>query len=285
MLTVEKITPAIGAGISGVDFAQSIPEGVHEEIYQALMDHLVIFVRDANISAAAHLSFAQGFGEVDEPHLFYPHVEGFEQIVLLENGSGAPPDTNSWHTDLTFKAEQPFASILVARQVPPTGGDTMWSSNYAAYDRLSDGLRRDLEGLEAIHDMGDFRNSFCEEKDGVSAVDRLNESVPRFGHSIRPLIGQHPVSGRKFLNFNEAFVSHIAGLTTNESNALRTLLANHMNKPEDQMRWRWQAGDLAMWDNRVTMHYAVADYLPQYRCMNRVTVVRDRREKGARKAA
>ena len=111
----------------------------------------------------------------------------------------------------------------------------------------------------------------------MSGPERLNETVPRFGHNIRPLVATHPVTGRRFLNFNEAFVTHIVGMTTNESNALRSFLANHMNRPEDQMRWRWSAGDLVMWDNRVTMHYAVADYLPHYRCMNRVTVVRDRR--------
>ncbi len=161
----------------------------------------------------------------------------------------------------------------------------MWSSNFAAYDRLSDGMKRDLSELDAIHDMGDFRNSFADFKDGISGVDRLNTGMARFGHTIRPLIGKHPVTGRKFLNFNEAFVSHIIGMTTNEATALKTFLANHMNLPEDQMRWKWQTGDIAMWDNRCTMHYAVADYLPAYRCMNRITVVKDRRERDSVQAA
>jgi len=285
MLKTSKVTPAIGAEISGADFSKPITSKMHDEIYRALVDNLVIFFRRTEITPAAHMAFAEGFGALDEPHHLYPHVDGFERIVLLENGSGAPPDTNSWHTDLTYKKEQPFASILVARDVPPVGGDTMWSSNYAAYDRLPDGMKRDLEGLEAIHDLGDFRNTFAEEKNNTSGVQRLNETVGRFGHSIRPLIGRHPVTGRKFLNFNEAFVTHIVGLTTNQANALKTFLANHMNKPEDQIRWRWQVGDIAMWDNRVTMHYAVADYLPQHRCMNRITVVRDRREDKERQAA
>jgi taurine dioxygenase len=241
------------------------------------LQHLVIFVRGVDIGPEEHLAFAQSFGDLDDPHPLYPHVENFENIVKLENDSGAPPDTNSWHTDLTFKAVQPFASILIARHVPPIGGDTMWSSCYAAYDRLPDGVISDLEGLEAVHDLGDFRNTFGTEKNGKSGIERLNESVPQFGHNIRPLIGTHPVTGRKYLNFNEAFTTHILGMTTNESNSLSTYLANHMNKPEDQVRWRWTAGDLAMWDNRVTMHYALCDYLPEYRCMNRVTVVRDRR--------
>lgn len=277
MIGISKLTPAIGAEITGVDFSRPLTAGLHDEIYQALLDNLVIFFRGTELTPAAHLAFAEGFGTLDTPHPLYPSVDGFDRIVKLENGPGTPPDTNSWHTDLTFKAEQPFASILVARHVPETGGDTLWSSAYAAYDRLSDGMKRDLEGLEAIHDMGDFRNSFADARGGKSGAERLNESMARFGHCLRPLIAAHPVTGRKFLNFNEAFVTHIAGLTTNEANSLKTFLANHMNRPEDQVCWRWRAGDIAMWDNRVTMHYAVADYLPNRRCMNRITVVKDRR--------
>ncbi len=277
MISIDPITPSIGAEITGLDFSKPIPESLYDEVYQALLQHLVIFIHGVDIGPTEHLAFAQNFGDLDDPHPLYPHVEGFENIVLLENDSGTPPDTNSWHTDLTFKAAQPFASILIARHVPETGGDTMWSSCYAAYDRLPDGMKQDLEGLEAVHDLGDFRNSFSFDKNGISGSERLSESVPRFGHNIRPLIGTHPATGCKFLNFNEAFVTHIAGLTTNDANSLKTFLANHMNKPEDQVRWRWSSGDLAMWDNRVTMHYALADYLPQNRCMNRVTVIRDQR--------
>lgn len=277
MLHIEPVTPSIGASISGLDFTRPLAGAAYDEIYQALIDHLVIFIPGAAISPQQHLEFAQNFGAIDEPHLLYPHVDGFANIVKLENDAARPPDTNSWHTDLTFKAQQPFASILLARAVPAVGGDTMWSSNYAAYERLPNGMKADLEKLQAVHDLGDFRNSFAGEHNGKTGVERLNEAVPRFGHNLRPLIETHPVSGRRFLNFNEAFVSHIVGLTANDSTALRSFLANHMNKPEDQVRWRWSVGDLAMWDNRVTMHYALADYLPHYRCMNRVTVVRDRR--------
>lgn len=278
MLTIEPISPAIGAELNGLDLSQGLPSEYQDAVYQALLEHQVIFVRNANMSSAAHLAFAQSFGELDAPHPLYPHVEGFENIVLLENDESTPPDTNSWHTDLTYKAEQPFASILIARQVPPVGGDTLWSSCYAAYDRLPDGMKKDLMQLSAVHDMGDFRNNFAQDSDGKTGVERLSEGMNLMGQNVRPLIDVHPVTGRYFLNFNEAFVNHIVDMTTNESNALKTYLANHMNKPEDQLRWRWSDGALAMWDNRVTMHYAVADYLPQFRSMNRITVIRDRRE-------
>lgn len=277
MLTIKPVTPTIGAEIYGIDFSNPLSDSVYEELYQALIRHLVIFIRGADIDPETHLAFAKSFGELDEPHLLYPYVEGYENIVKLENDVNSPPDTDAWHTDLTFKQEQPFASILIARSVPEAGGDTMWSSCYAAYDRLSVGMKSELETLEAIHDCGSFRNSFVEPANGKTGAERLNERVSAFGHNIRSLIGEHPVTGRRYLNFNESFVNHIVGKTSNESNSLCTFLANHMNKPEDQVRWRWSDGDLSMWDNRVTMHYAVCDYLPNYRCMNRITVVNDRR--------
>lgn len=278
MFEIDPLTPTIGAELKGVSLSTNSSPELFDAIYQALLDHQVIFIRDAEITPAAHLAFAQSFGELDAPHPLYPHVEGFENIMLLQNDGSTPPDTNSWHTDLTFKAEQPFASVLVARHVPAVGGDTIWSSCYAAYERLSAGMKSDLAELVAVHDMGDFRNNFAFEANGKTAVERLDDGMQRMGQYLRPLIGTHPVTGRKFLNFNEAFVNHIVGMTTSESNVLKTMLATHMNQPEDQVRWRWSNGALAMWDNRVTMHYAVADYLPEFRSMNRITVVRDRRQ-------
>ena len=161
--------------------------------------------------------------------------------------------------------------------MPEIGGDTLWSSCYAAYERLSSGMKKDFEDIKCIHDMGDFRNTFAQSLDGKSGVERLNEGMSKFGQNIRNLIEKHPTSGKKYLNFNETFVSHIIGKTINESNAIKAFLTNHMNKPEDQIRWNWKPGDMAMWDNRVTMHYAIADYLPNYRCMNRITIIKDRR--------
>ena len=276
-MKIAKCTPAIGAELLDVDMSSPFSLASIDYIYSALMDSLVIFIRDMDLTPADHLNFARAFGQIDAPHPHYPHVDGLEQIVVLENDKDNPPDTNSWHTDLTFKSEQPFASILVARKVPPTGGDTLWSSCYAAFERLPDGLKRDLKELNAVHDFGDFRNDFAIDDGSMLASRRLDMAVTRFGHAVKPLIDFHPVTKRPYLNFNEAFVTHIVGLTTNESNSLKMLLANHMNRPEDQVRWRWRAGDLALWDNRVTMHYAVADYMPAYRCMNRVTVIDDKR--------
>ena len=277
MIEVKKITPAIGAEISGVNFSKPIKNKVLDSIYRALIENLVIFFRGTNISPRTHIDFSKNFGVLDEPHQVYPSRKGYPRIVKLENDKNSPPDTDAWHTDLTFKRKQPFASVLVARSVPNIGGDTLWSSSYAAYKRLPEGMKFDFEKLKCIHDMGDFRNSFTKSQEGNSRVDDLNKGMSTLGQNIRNLIEKHPVTGKKYLNFNESFVAHIIGLTMNDSNALKAFLTNHMNKPEDQVRWSWKSGDIAMWDNRVTMHYAVADYLPSYRWMDRVTIIKDKR--------
>ena len=270
-----KITPTIGATIEEIDLNKDLNKSIYDKIYKILIENLVIIFKKTNITHDSHIKFSKQFGELDEPHHVYPHVKNYKRIVLLENDINNPPDTNSWHTDLTFKIKQPFASVLVAKEVPSVGGDTLWSSCYAAFDRLPNDMKKYLEKIKVIHDFGDFRNSLSNNVSNEEAIELLNLNVHKFGHNIRPIIGIHPITNKKFLNFNESFSSYIIGLTINESNSLKTFLSNHMNKPEDQMRWKWSKGDMVMWDNRVTMHYAVSDYMPHYRCMNRITVVND----------
>ena len=276
-ITISPLTPTIGAEISGVDLGRPLDTAHEDAIYQALLDHLVIFFRDQDITPERHLAFSQSFGELDRPHPLYAQVPGHERIVMLANDAQNPPDTDGWHTDLTFLAEPPFASILVAREVPESGGDTLWASMVAAYDALPEDMKHYLEGLSAVHDMGDFRNSFAV---GETDGERLLAATQRFGCAIHPLVKTHPVTGRKFLYVNEGFTVHIVGQTARESRRLLNYLLDHINRPEYQVRFRWQSGSVAMWDNRCTQHYAVSDYLPAYRCMHRTTVVRDRRAEG-----
>jgi taurine dioxygenase len=273
-IKIVPLTTAIGAEIHGLDLSQPLDAATADTIYQALLRHLVIFFRDQDISPERHLAFAQSFGELDAPHPYYAHVPGFDRIVMLANDAKNPPDTDNWHTDLTFKAEPPFSSILVARDVPETGGDTLWSSMYAAYDRLPEEMQAQLVPLRAIHDMGDFKNSFV---DATNSVARLLDATQRFGCAIHPLVQTHPVTGRKYLYVNDSFTSHIVGLTARASRRLLNYLLDHIERAEYQVRFKWRRGSVAMWDNRCTQHYAVADYLPAYRCMNRITVVKDRR--------
>jgi taurine dioxygenase len=275
-LKIEPLTPTIGAEISGVDLNGGLDQAAQDAVYDALIEHLVIFFRDQDVTPQAQLRFAECFGEIDRPHHIYPHVEGHERVVLLKNGPDTPPDTNEWHTDLTFYAEPPFASILSAREVPASGGDTLWANMYAAYDSLPEAMKAMLEGLEAVHDIGDFRNDYY--RDG--GVEGLNAALARTGSAVHPVVQRHPVTGRPFLYVNAPFTRQILGMPGDASDRLLRYLYDHMNQPEYQVRFRWRAGSLAMWDNRVTQHYAVSDYYPHHRTMHRVTVVKDRRAEG-----
>ncbi len=282
MLNIRKLTPAIGAEIAGVDLSGPLSPQVCDQIYDALMQHQVVFFRDQHISPENHMALAGSFGDPEPPHPVYPHVDGFESVMKLENHPDNPPDTDGWHTDLTFRQQPPFASILWASKVPECGGDTLWMNLYAAYDALPAGIKRDLEGMTAVHDMGDFRNNFAVgEDDGA----RLTAAHQRFGSAIHPVVRTHPVTGRRFLFVNDGFTVHLNGLKAGDSRALLNYLLTHMNQPEFQLRFTWRDHSLAIWDNRCTMHYAVADYLPHYRCMHRVTVVNDRRVEKAVRAA
>lgn len=271
---IEKLTPAIGAEISGIDLNHPMETKIEDAIYQALMDHLVIFFRDQDITPERHLAFARSFGTLDKPHPVYAHYPGHENIVVLANNAGNPADTNEWHTDVTFQQNPPFASILVARDVPDCGGDTLWGSMYSAYEGLPDDIKTLIEPLSAIHDMGSFRNNFAA---GETNGDKILEAMPRFGMAIHRVVQTHSMTGRKYLFVNKAFTHSIAGKDGDESRRLLSYLFDRIDTPEHQIRFHWTNGTVAMWDNRCTQHYAVSDYLPANRCMNRVTIVNDRR--------
>jgi taurine dioxygenase len=268
------VTGALGAFVSGVDLSGPLTDAEVEELYQGLILHEVLFFRDQPLSPTSHLALAEALGEVDPGHPVYPHVEGFQSIVELIADADHPPDTEDWHKDLTFRAEPPFASILRAVSVPETGGDTLWTSMSAVYGGLSAGWKSDLQSLSAIHDMGTFRNDYYQ-RGGLKAVD---EALTEVGSAIHPVIDTHPVSGRKYLNVNQSFTRHILHKMQGPSDELLQYLFQQIRKPEYQVRLRWEDDTVAIWDNRITQHYAVCDYLPQRRHMQRVTVTSDRRE-------
>ena len=188
-LKANRLTPVIGAELTGLDFSTPLNQADYDAVYAALIEHQVIFFRDQHLSPEAHLGFAKRFGEPEPPHPVYPHVAGQTQVVLLENGPDNPPDTDAWHTDLTFRADPPFASILYSRVIPPVGGDTLWSSMTAAYEALPDGVKADIADLRAVHDMSDFRNNFTVgEPDG--AATRLNDQLMNSMIGRRPIIAE-----------------------------------------------------------------------------------------------
>ena len=275
MLKVTPLTPSIGALISKVSLNKDLNSGTIEQIYSALIKHQVVFFRDQNISPETHLKLAESLGEIDPGHPVYPHVEGHQSIVLLKNDANNRPDTNDWHKDLTFKESPPFASILHGVKVPKVGGDTLWASMSAAYDQLPNGWKDHLEELEAIHDMGTFRNDFYKE----GGIDSVNNALKKVGSAVHKVIETHPISGLKYLNVNQSFTRNIINESQGPSDHILQFLFQHISKPEFQVRFHWEDNSVAIWDNRITQHYAVFDYLPEFRHMQRVTVVNDKRDK------
>jgi taurine dioxygenase len=275
MLKVTPLTPSIGATISGVSLNKDLNIGTIEQIYSALIKHQVVFFRDQNISPETHLKLAESLGEIDPGHPVYPHVEGHQSIVLLKNDANNRPDTNDWHKDLTFKESPPFASILHGVKVPKVGGDTLWASMSAAYDQLPNGWKEHLEELEAIHDMGTFRNDFYKE----GGIDSVNNALKKVGSAVHKIIETHPISGLKYLNVNQSFTRNIINESQGPSDHILQFLYQHISKPEFQVRFHWEDNSIAIWDNRITQHYAVCDYLPELRHMQRVTVINDKRDK------
>ena len=275
MFKVEAITPSIGAEISGVSLNKDLNSATVEKIYSALIKHQVIFFRDQDISPETHLKLAESLGDIDPGHPVYPHVEGYQSIVLLRNGGDDKNDTSDWHKDLTFKSNPPFASILHGVNVPKVGGDTLWASMSAAYDSLPDGWKEHLEGLEAIHDMGTFSNDFYNE----GGIDSVNSALKKVGSAVHKVIETHPISGLKYLNVNQSFTRNIVNESQGPSDHILQFLFQHITKPEFQVRFHWENNSIAIWDNRITQHYAVCDYLPSFRHMQRITVSNDKRDK------
>ena len=224
-----------------------------------------------------HLAFAKNFGEIESSHPIYPKVQNISEIILLKNNKYNPPDTDVWHTDVTFKENPPFASILYSKIVPSCGGDTLWSCLSSIYESLPLHIQEHISSLNAVHDLGDFRNNFTKNQN-VGNAEKLNEGYINFGSSIHPLVKIHPITQKKFLYINPGFTNHIVGLNMTDSNNLLNYLFTFMNKPEFQIRFKWTPNTLAMWDNRCTMHYATSDYMPSDREMHRITVMNDVKE-------
>jgi taurine dioxygenase len=276
-MRVEPSTPTIGAEVHGVALSGRLDASTMDGIYNALSKHLVLFFRDQSLTPEDQFEFAKTFGTPAKPHPVYPHLPGFDRVVLLENDGDRPPDTDDWHTDLTYQRKPPFLSVLYAEQVPPCGGDTLWANMYRAFDTLPPEIRTLVSRLSAVHDMGAFRNNYL--KDG-NDLEALNKGMAAFGSAVHPIAPTHPVTGRQLLFVNRSFTQHIVGMLKAESDRLLGYLFGHIESANFQVRFRWRKGSVAMWDNRCTQHFAVADYLPAYRRMHRVIIDTDRRAPG-----
>ncbi|WP_374423205.1 taurine dioxygenase [Chromobacterium sp.] len=272
-LQLQAISPALGAIVSGVDLSAPLSGAERDAIEAALLRHQVLFFENQPLTPRQQRDFAARFGDL-HLHPVYPTVAEQPEIIVLDTHVDNLPDNDNWHTDVTFIATPPLGAVLSARQLPEVGGDTLWSSNSAAYDALSPALRSLLDGLSAEHS---FVHSFPESRfKDTPQYARWQQASRDHPPVVHPVVRTHPVTGRKGLFVNEGFTTRILELAPRESDALLALLFAYAARPEFTVRWRWKEHDLAFWDNRVTQHYAVADYLPQRRVMHRATILGDR---------
>jgi taurine dioxygenase len=273
-ITITRLTKTIGAIVEGVTLADELPRDSIDRLGELLVEHQILFFRGQPLTPQQQCRFAAYFGEL-HIHPIYPVLPELPEILVLDTHGDFLPDNDNWHTDVTFSPTPPLAGILAAKQLPSVGGDTLWSSNLAAYEALSAPLKRLLDGLTAEHSVV---KSFPAGRWGQDPgfKERYERAVAKHPPVTHPVVRTHPVSGRKSLFVNEGFTTHIHELNARESDALLTFLFAHAARPEFTLRWRWSVDDVAFWDNRITHHYAVADYLPERRVMHRATVIGDR---------
>jgi taurine dioxygenase len=270
-ITVTPIAGALGAEIGGVDLARDLSDDTVAEIRRAWLDHLVVFFRDQPLPPADFLAFARRIGEPVE----YPFVKGMDDFPEIITVSKLPHETVNfggiWHSDTVYLDRPPMGTLLVAREVPAAGGDTMFANMYAAYEALSPGLQRVLGSLRAVHSSALADVSKTREdriKDAGSGEDREFCSE-------HPVVRTHPETGRKALYVNVAHTLRFADWAAEESKPLLRYLFEHAVRPEFTCRFQWRVGSIAMWDNRCAMHHPVNDYHGHTRTMHRITLAGD----------
>jgi taurine dioxygenase len=268
--------PTFVAEIRGIDFTQPVGDDTARTVHRALMDHKVLFFRDAHMTPAQHVAFGKLFGELTI-HPFVPHLDDYPEVLLLDNHKDNPVfSTDVWHSDETFRIDPPMGSILRCIRIPERGGDTLWADMAAAYAALSDKLQHLISGLEAVHDFQNFRHKFDDlpPRERHERLAKMEEELPNPTH---PVVTTHPATGQKILFVNPQFTVAIKGMREDESRALLDVLYRQAMTPEYQFRFHWQPNSMVFWDNRGTQHYAANDYYPNHRTMQRVTIKRERK--------
>ena len=268
-VTVTRAGVYLGAEVSDVDLRQPLSDAQFAAIETALVENELIIFRDQEISSDDLMRFGRRFGELTV-HPFAPNEGAAPQLIKFRNDeTNAPFGTDVWHSDETFRAEPPMATVLCAKEVPALGGDTMFASMSAAFQGLSARMRAFVSGLEGVHDLKPFRALFGDSEDDRKKLQRFELQYPP---QLHPVVRVHPVSGRKVLFVNPQFTIAIKDMDERESRSLLDTLFQQVLTPEYQFRLRWAPHTIAMWDNRSTQHYAIHDYYPQRRYMERVTI-------------
>ena len=270
-ITITPLSNCVGARIDGVDL-DDLDDAEFAAIDEALMTHQVIFIRGQELTPESQAAFAGRWG----PLSVFPLAKMMGRdttMSVIEDTAESPPATDTWHTDVTWIAEPPRIAVLYGDIIPPAGGDTMWSSLYAAYDKLSPEMAAICEQLSVVHHRGAEFDRVTGEVFGPQLIADLDSAYPAVVH---PLVRTHPITGRKALFVAGLFMDQIVGMHRAESDLLLGYLQGLIDDPNLQVRWHWQHGDVAIWDEASTNHRALADHYPQHRRMRRCTVDGDR---------
>jgi taurine dioxygenase len=270
-MEIKAFASALGALIHSVDLARPLPAAGVDAIRKAVADYGVVFFRDQRLTPEQHLGFARCFGAINV-NRFLKTVDGCPEIAEVRKEPDQQRNIGgNWHTDHSYDLAPAMGSILYAREVPGSGGDTLFASMYRAYDALSDGLKRTLEGLRALHSS---RHVFGTSTYGLRGdlQGRVLNPEMAVQDAVHPVVVRHPGSGRKALYVNPGFTVRIDGWTDEESRPLLQYLYEHAARPEFSCRFQWGPGSIAFWDNRCTWHYALNDYPEQRRLMHRITI-------------
>lgn len=270
-IEVRKLTGGCGAEVLGVD-VNALSNSQWTEVQRAFVEHGVIFFRDQNLTPEQHLAFARRWAPIDV-NRFFKAVPGYPEIAEVRKEPEQKTNIGGgWHTDHSYDRAPAMGSILLARELPDEGGDTLFANMYRAFETLSPGLQKTLEGMRAVHGSAHIF--------GKEGVHKSNpESAARYGNQelvgddvVHPVVIRHPLSGRKALYVNAAFTLRLEGWSVEDSKPLLEHLYRHASRPEFTCRFRWREGSIAFWDNRATWHYAANDYHGERRLMHRITV-------------
>ncbi len=275
--SVRRLGPCFGASIHHLDIRQPLGQGTAQALRAALAEHQILVIPDQDVPAETFIAFARQLGELSI-HPFSPNAGDIPELIILDNhGDNEPLATDIWHSDETFRATPPLATVLRSTITPELGGDTLFASMTAAYDRLSERMKAHIEGLEGVHDFVPFRKVFA---DTPEAKQKLRDIEDRFPRVTHPMVRVHPETGKRALFVNRLFTIGIKDVDDREAAALLDVLFRQVDTPEIQYRFSWQQWPRAIviWDNRSTQHYAARDYLPQRRRMERCTLKGDRPE-------
>ena len=267
-LDIVKVTPHCGAEIRGIDLSRPLDPDTADALTRALAEHCVLFFRDQSLTPESQKALGRRFGKLHLHPAFPDILEGHPEIMVIRADETSKRIAGEdWHSDVSCDLAPPLGTILYMQEVPPAGGDTLFASMYAAYEALSEPMRRLLAGLTALHDG---ETTYRGRYEGMK-----NSDTP-YPSAVHPVVRTHPVSGRQALFVNRIFTKRILELSPRESDALLEMLFRHVETPEFQCRFHWAPGSVAFWDNRCAQHHALWDYYPHRRRGLRVTIQGDR---------